>query len=93
MQNGVFYVQVRKELHKDFQDFFPHMSEHYIRMSRLFKKDKLYPVLAVKDISIFDKEGNETESARFLVPTENNNFLWVQQELFSFAGVGPGAEK
>jgi hypothetical protein len=86
-QTGIFYVKVKSNLKKAFQDFFPHMSENYIRMANLFNKEKLYPVLAVEKVTVFTKDGDETESARFLVPTENNNFLWIQSELFMFAGL------
>lgn len=81
-----FFVKVRRELEKDFKDFFPHMSTHYIKMSHLFDKEKRYPVLAVEKVSLFDKAGNETASARFLVPTENNNMIWVHSELFLYDG-------
>ena len=87
MSTSFFYVKVRKDLEKDFQDFFPHMSKHYIAMSHLFDKDKRYPVLSVEKVTIFDKDGNETASARFLVPTENNNMIWVQSELFLYDGI------
>jgi len=86
MQTGIFYVQLRDDLEKDFKDFFPHMSSNYISMSHLFSKDKLYPVLAVEKVVIFDQEGQETASARFLVPTENMNFIWVHSEIFRYAG-------
>jgi len=92
MQTGVFYVKLREDLEKDFKDFFPHMSANYINMSHVFQKDKLYPVLAVEKVIIFDQEGRETASARFLVPTENNNFLWVHAELFQYAGMPEESE-
>ena len=88
MQTGVFYVRVKDDLKKAFQDFFPHMSSAYISMAKLFKRDKLYPVLAVEKVTVFTKDGDETESARFLVPSENENFIWIQCELFSYAGIG-----
>jgi hypothetical protein len=89
MQNGIFYVQVKDDLKKAFQDFFPHMSSHYINMSKLFDKNKRYPVLATEKVTVFTKDGDETESARFLVPSENGNFIWIQCELFTFAGLTP----
>ena len=92
MQNGIFYVQVKKDLKKAFEDFFPHMSSHYIGMSKLFRKDKLYPVLATEKVTVFTKDGDESESARFLVPSENGNFIWIQCELFTFAGFDPDAQ-
>ena len=81
-----FYVKVKSDLEKAFRDFFPHMSSNYIKMSKLFNKDKKYPVLAVEKVTVFTKEGDEVESARFLVPSENNNFIWIQSELFEFEG-------
>ena len=87
MQTGVFYVRVKDDLKKAFQDFFPHMSDAYISMAKLFKKDKLYPVLAVEKVAVFTKDGDEAESARFLVPSENENFIWIQCELFAYGGV------
>jgi hypothetical protein len=87
MQTGIFYVKLRNDLKKDFKDFFPHMSSNYISISHMFSKDKLYPVLAVEKVVVFDQEGRETASARFLVPTENMNFIWVHSELFHFAEV------
>ena len=87
MQTGIFYVKVKEDLKKAFQDFFPHMSSAYISMAKLFKREKRYPVLAVEKVTVFTKDGDETESARFLVPSENDNFIWIQCELFSYAGI------
>lgn len=87
MQTGVFYVRVKDDLKKAFQDFFPHMSSAYIGMAKLFKGGKRYPVLAVEKVTVFTKDGDETESARFLVPSENENFIWIQCELFAYAGI------
>ena len=87
MQTGVFYVRVKDDLKKAFQDFFPHMSSAYISMAKLFKREKRYPVLAVEKVTVFTKDGDETESARFLVPSENENFIWIQCELFSYVGI------
>lgn len=87
MQGPIFYVRVKGDLEKAFRDFFPHMSSSYIRTSKLFKQDKKYPVLAVEKVTVFTKEGDESESARFLVPTENRNFIWIQQELFEYMGL------
>jgi hypothetical protein len=81
-----FYVKVKEDLNKAFQDFFPHMSSNYISTAKLFNKNKIYPVLAVESVTVFTKDGDEVESARFLVPSENNNFIWIQCELFEFAG-------
>jgi hypothetical protein len=87
MSQGIFYVKLKENLEKAFTDFFPHMSKHYINTAKMFKRNKLYPVLAVEKVTVFSKEGDETESARFLVPSENNNFIWIQSELFMFAGL------
>jgi hypothetical protein len=87
MQASVFYVQVKDDLKKAFEDFFPHMSDAYIGMAKLFDPEKRYPVLAIERVTVFTKDGDETESARFLVPTENGNFIWIQCELFAFAGM------
>lgn len=87
MQKATFYVKVKNDLKKAFQDFFPHMSSHYINMSKLFDRDKRYPVLAVEKVTVFTKDGAETESARFLLPSENGNFIWIQCELFTFDGL------
>ncbi|TVQ40284.1 MAG: hypothetical protein EA384_03605 [Spirochaetaceae bacterium] len=88
-ETGVFYVRVKRDLRKAFEDFFPHMSSHYINMSKLFDKQKSYPVLAVEKVTVFTKEGSEAESARFLLPSENGNFIWIQSELFTFDGFAP----
>ncbi len=87
MEQGIFFVQIKQDLKKAFADFFPHMSTRYIEMANLFDRSKRYPVLAVEKVVVFSKDGDETESARFLVPTENGNFIWVQCELFVFAGL------
>jgi len=93
MRTGIFYVRVKDDLKKAFQDFFPHMSSAYIDTAKLFDPGKRYPVLAVEKVTVFTKDGDETESARFLVPTENENFLWIQCELFGYAGISSdGAE-
>ncbi len=87
MRTGIFYVRVKDDLKKAFADFFPHMSNAYIGTAKLFDRKKRYPVLAVEKVAVFTKDGDETESARFLVPTENENFIWIQCELFSYDGI------
>ncbi|HUX21509.1 MAG TPA: hypothetical protein VMW69_09735 [Spirochaetia bacterium] len=87
MQTGIFYVRVRNDIKKAFQDFFPHMSANYLKLANMFDKGKDYPVLAVEKVSLFTKDGDEVETARFLVPTENSNFAWIQCELFMFSKV------
>ena len=91
MQTGIFYVKVKEDLKKAFNDFFPHMSSAYIGTAKLFMKKKLYPVLAIEKVTVFTKDGDEVESARFLVPSENKNFIWIQSELFIFAGLSEQA--
>lgn len=81
-----FYVKVKDDLEKAFKDFFPHMSSNYISTAKLFRKNKKYPVLGIENVTVFTKDGSEVESARFLVPSENKNFIWIQCELFEFAG-------
>ncbi len=81
-----FYVKVKDDLGKAFRDFFPHMSSNYIKMAKLFDKNKRYPVLAIEKVTVFTKDGAEVESARFLVPSENRNFIWIQSELFEYVG-------
>lgn len=83
-----FYVKIKPDLKKAFDDFFPHMSPNYIGTAKLFDKNKRYPVLAIEKVTVFSKDNTEVESARFLVPTENGNFVWIQSELFEFAGFG-----
>ena len=87
MRTGIFYVRVKADLKKAFEDFFPHMSSAYIDTAKLFDRNKRYPVLAVEKVTVFTKDGDETESARFLVPTENENFIWIQCELFAYDGM------
>ena len=81
-----FYVRVKEDLEKAFADFFPHMSSNYIKMAKLFNKGKCYPVLAVEKVVIFTKDGAEFDSARFLLPSENGNFIWIQSEIFEYMG-------
>ena len=87
MRTGIFYVRIKDDLKKAFADFFPHMSSAYIDTAKLFARDKRYPVLAVEKVTVFTKDGDETESARFLVPSENENFIWIQCELFAYDGI------
>jgi hypothetical protein len=85
-QTSHFYVKIKSDLKKAFDDFFPHMSTHYISTAKLFEKNKRYPVLAIDRVTVFAKDNSEVESARFLLPTENGNFVWIQAELFDFDG-------
>ncbi|MDY7027773.1 MAG: hypothetical protein SVR04_05710 [Spirochaetota bacterium] len=85
-QSLPFYVKVKNDLEKAFKDFFPHMSSNYISTAKLFLRGKKYPVLGIESVTVFTKDGSEVESARFLVPSENKNFIWIQCELFEFAG-------
>ncbi len=85
-QSSHFLVRIKPDLKKSFDDFFPHMSTNYITTANLFDKQKSYPVLAIEKVTVFTKDNSEVESARFLIPTENGNFVWIQSELFEFAG-------
>lgn len=85
-QVAPFYVKIKNDLEKAFKDFFPHMSSNYISTAKLFRKGKKYPVLGIESVTVFTKDGSEVESARFLVPSENSNFIWIQCELFEYVG-------
>jgi hypothetical protein len=92
-QSSHFYVKIKPDLKKAFDDFFPHMSTNYISTAKLFDRKKRYPVLAIEKVTVFSKDNDEVESARFLIPTENGNFVWIQSELFEFAGFNCGCQE
>ncbi len=85
MQTCRFYVKVRDK--KDIGEFFPYLKPGYLNTTKNFTKGKVYPVLAVKESTVFDDDESAIDSAQFLVPTENDNFLWVQSEIFTFVGL------
>ena len=87
MRTGLFYVRIRKNYTKQRKDFFPYISTEYLKIAKNFHAEKVYPVLAVKDVTIIAEDESNIETAQFLVPTENQNFMWVQSEIFQYAGV------
>ena len=87
VMNGIFFVTVRENYEKDHQDYFPYISPAYVGIAKNFKKGKKYPVLAVKHATLIADDEKNVETSQFLVPTENGNFIWVQSEIFRFAGV------
>ncbi len=89
MKSCVFYVVNRENYDSDHHDFFPYISAEYVKIAKNFKPGKKYPVLAVKDVTIVAEDESVIETSQFLVPTENQNFMWVQSEIFKFAGVNP----
>ena len=89
MKSCVFYVVVRENYDTDHNDFFPYISSEYVKIAKNFRQGFKYPVLAVKDVTIVAEDENVVETSQFLVPTENQNFMWVQSEIFKFAGTTP----
>lgn len=87
MKSCVFYVVIRENYDTDHHDFFPYISSEYVKIAKNFRKGIKYPVLAVKDVTIVAEDENVVETSQFLVPTENQNFMWVQSEIFKFAGM------
>lgn len=90
MTNGIFYVTVRDDYEKDRQDYFPYIAAAYTAIAKNFKKGKSYPVLSVKHATLIADDEKNVETSQFLVPTENGNFIWVQSEIFRFAGTDTG---
>jgi hypothetical protein len=90
MTNGIFYVTVREDYEKARQDYFPYIAAAYTAIAKNFSKGKFYPVLSVKHATLIADDEKNVETSQFLVPTENGNFIWVQSEIFRFAGVEPG---
>ncbi|MDA3850469.1 MAG: hypothetical protein PF447_04285 [Spirochaetaceae bacterium] len=84
---GIFYVTKRDNYEEVLQDFFPYIKQQYVNIARNFQSDKKYPVLAVSEVTLVADDDTTVETARFLVPTENGNFLWVLSEVFVFAGL------
>ena len=85
--SGIFYVIKRDNYEEVLNDFFPYINQRYINIARNFKTNKKYPVLAVNEVTLIADDDSTIETARFLVPTENGNFLWVLSEIFKFAGI------
>lgn len=89
MRTGVFYVRIRDDYEKLRKDFFPYISTEYMKIAKNFHSEKIYPVLAVKDVTIIAEDEANIETSQFLVPTENHNFMWVQSEIFQYSGLTP----
>lgn len=86
MASPIFYVTIREKYEESIKDFFPYIAPEYKNIARIFKKGKKYPVLSVESITLIGEDDRNVDSARFLVPTENGNFMWVLSEIFVFAG-------
>lgn len=82
-----FNVVIRENYDTDHNDFFPYISAEYVKIAKNFRQGVKYPVLAVKDVTIVAEDEKVIETSQFLVPTENQNFMWVQSEIFKFAGL------
>jgi len=89
MANTIFYVKIRKDYQKAREDYFPHIASSYTKIAKSFTKGKSYPVLAVRHMTMIADDEKNVETSQFLVPTENGNFIWVQSEIFCFAGLNP----
>lgn len=89
--SGIFYVTKRDNYEEVLKDFFPYINQSYINIARNFLTGKKYPVLAVNEVTLVADDDSTIETARFLVPTENGNFLWVLSEIFEFAGIAAEA--
>ncbi len=89
MRTGVFFVKIREDYSKQRKDFFPYISEEYLKIAKNFHSNKVYPVLAVKDVTIIAEDESNVETSQFLIPTENSNFMWIQSEIFQFWGLEP----
>ncbi|MDC7223574.1 MAG: hypothetical protein PQJ60_07510 [Spirochaetales bacterium] len=87
MEQTIFYVTIRDKYEESLSEFFPYLAPEYKNIARNFKRDKKYPVLSVESITLVGENDTNVDSARFLVPTENGNFLWVLSEIFVFAGM------
>jgi len=85
--NGIFYVTKRDKYEEVLNNFFPYISQNYIKIARNFQSDKKYPVLAVSEVTLVSDDDQTVETSKFLVPTENGNFLWVLAEIFAYAGL------
>jgi len=89
MSTTVFYVTVREDYQKAREDYFPHIAASYTTIAKSFTKGKSYPVLAVRHMTMIADDEKNVETSQFLVPTESGNFIWVQSEIFRFAGLNP----
>jgi len=89
MASTVFYVTIREDYQKAREDYFPHIAASYTTIAKSFTKGKPYPVLAVRHMTMIADDAKNVETSQFLVPTESGNFIWVQSEIFRFAGLNP----
>jgi len=89
MADAIFYVTIRNDYQKAREDYFPHITASYTAIAKSFIKKKAYPVLAVRHMTMIADDEKNVETAQFLVPTESGNFIWVQSEIFRFAGLNP----
>ncbi len=89
MTHSIFYVRVRDDYEQDRLDYFPYIASGYMGIAKNFSRGKTYPVLAVKHATLIADDEKNVETAQFLVPTENGNFIWVQSEIFKYAGTEP----
>jgi len=89
MSSIVFYVTIREDYQKAREDYFPHIAASYTTIAKSFAKGKSYPVLAIRHMTMIADDEKNIETAQFLIPTESGNFIWVQSEIFRFAGLNP----
>lgn len=87
MNTGIFFVKIRSDYEHQIKEFFPHISNSYVDIARNFNKDTIYPVLSIKEVTLISENDETIETSQFLVPTENNNFMWVMAEMFQYAGL------
>lgn len=87
MTKGIFFVKIRDDYEKQIEEFFPHISRSYIDIARNFNRNKTYPVLSIKEVTLIAENDENIDTSQFLVPTENNNFMWVLAEMFQYAGL------
>jgi hypothetical protein len=87
MTQGIFFVKIRDDYEKQIEEFFPHISRSYIDIARNFNRSKTYPVLSIKEVTLIAENNENIDTSQFLVPTENNNFMWVLAEMFQYAGL------
>lgn len=87
MTTGIFFVKIRGDYERQIKEYFPHISKTYIDIARNFNRDKIYPVLSIKEVTLIAENNENIDTSQFLVPTENNNFMWVLAEMFQYAGL------
>jgi hypothetical protein len=87
MNTGIFFVKIRSDYERQIREFFPHISNSYIDIARNFNRDKTYPVLSIKEVTLIAENDENIDTSQFLVPTENDNFMWVLAEMFQYAGL------